>query len=333
MTNLSAFARLLDEGLARRDLTLHRVVQHLARRGQTVSASTLSLWRRGRTRPSAQRSGELLTALEQVLRLEPGSLLRALDEPDVGAPDWWAQRVPIHEFDDAEQALEEFRRATGLDQPDDLDRVRVHTQVDVDLAGDVERIVHNAVLRAARDGARRLGVYHFTDFLTADGQPSLFELDRVLGGQVVQQVEFGHLGASAAVIELDEILTKGEMTHLVVEWVRVTDPPPKNEGGDFFEARSPWPVGRVSVEACFAGPTPATARSWAVSTLGGHARLTDTPAQELGPSHCIQAHAEDVVGGGVRLQWTWAPEDNQPIGPEQGESCAGDDPCGGDPDG
>lgn len=307
----TAFARVLDEGLSARGMPLDRVVEHVARRGQRCSASTLSLWRRGRTRPSEARSGAVLGVLEEILRLRPDTLREALAQPDVETPEWWGQRVPIHERDDVQQALHDFRVTTGLDHQDDLERLRVHTKVEIGRDRTVDRIQHSAVLRAQRDDARRIGVYHYTDEMTPDGQPSVFELGPTIGGHPVQVAEFGQLGASAAVIELDRPLARGEMTQLVIEWVRVTEAPSATtQGEDFYEVRSPWPVRHLGIEACFLGDPPTGARGWSVQEAEGTARLGELPSFEMAPSHCLQVAADDVVGGGVRLAWSWGPPDD-----------------------
>ncbi|MGD8148842.1 hypothetical protein [Ornithinimicrobium sp. Y1694] len=154
------FARVLDHAFTRRNLPLERVVTHLAREGAQCSASTLSLWRRGRTRPSLARSEATVVALEQVLELEDGSLMAALAEPDPGAPEWWDRLIPIHDFHDPQKAFQEFREATGMSETDGLERLRVHTRVDVGESCGVETMVHSVVLRANKGwGAADGGVF------------------------------------------------------------------------------------------------------------------------------------------------------------------------------
>lgn len=88
------FAEVLDQALSERGLALERVVDHLKRRGVSCSISTLSLWRRGRTRPSLARSGAVLHTLESVLDLERDVLVDALAVPRPESPAGGTSRPP-----------------------------------------------------------------------------------------------------------------------------------------------------------------------------------------------------------------------------------------------
>lgn len=301
----SAFAQVLDSALSRLGMPLDRVVEHVARRGARCSVSTLSLWRRGRTRPSLARSAGVLAALDDVLDLPAGALEQALAEPDVGAAEWWASRVPIHQVADVHEAFRTFREVTGLEGDDDLERLRGHLRVELGEDRTVRRTVYSQLVRARRDGAQRLGGYRYTEERTADDQPAVFELESVLGGRVVHQADFTHLGATALLLELDQPLPAGEVAPLELTWHRLTDPPPL-QGWGAYEIRHPWPIGQLSMEACFRPEdVPTAVQGVAVPRLDGHQALADQPATALPPGACLELSADHVLGGGVRLAWTW----------------------------
>ncbi|MEU9132297.1 hypothetical protein AB0D08_30010 [Kitasatospora sp. NPDC048540] len=68
----------LRTAIATRGLALHRVQQHLARRGVQVGVTTLSYWQQGRRRPERAESLRAVQQLEEVLDLPAHSLTRLL---------------------------------------------------------------------------------------------------------------------------------------------------------------------------------------------------------------------------------------------------------------
>ncbi|HEX6344289.1 helix-turn-helix transcriptional regulator [Umezawaea sp.] len=70
------FGDALTRAIEASGLSLERIQHHLARRGAQVSVSTLSYWRRGRSRPERPESLRVVTLLEEVLGVD--DLLRGL---------------------------------------------------------------------------------------------------------------------------------------------------------------------------------------------------------------------------------------------------------------
>lgn len=66
----------LRAAIRRRGLTLERLRVHLARRGISVGLSSLSNWQNGHSRPETAASLRAMTALEEILGVPPGSLVR-----------------------------------------------------------------------------------------------------------------------------------------------------------------------------------------------------------------------------------------------------------------
>ncbi|WP_371498838.1 hypothetical protein OG871_22790 [Kitasatospora sp. NBC_00374] len=72
------FHLALRTAIAARGLALHRVQQHLARRGVRVGVTSLSYWQQGRRRPERPESLRAVRLLEDVLDLPTHSLTRLL---------------------------------------------------------------------------------------------------------------------------------------------------------------------------------------------------------------------------------------------------------------
>src|SRR4051794_30388853 len=79
------FHAALRAGIRERGLTLERLRWHLARRGIPIGLSSLSQWQHGHTRPGRDNSLRAVEALEEILRLPPGSLTRLLAVEDFPA--------------------------------------------------------------------------------------------------------------------------------------------------------------------------------------------------------------------------------------------------------
>lgn len=74
------FAEALAKAVAASGLSLERIQHHLELRGVQVSLSTLSYWRRGRSRPERPESLQAVAALEEILKLAPGTLTGSLGD-------------------------------------------------------------------------------------------------------------------------------------------------------------------------------------------------------------------------------------------------------------
>ncbi|MER5442628.1 hypothetical protein [Streptomyces sp. NPDC002790] len=72
------FHSALRAAIAARQLPLHRVRHHLARRGVTIGVTSLSYWQHGARRPQRPESMRAVRALEEILELPEESLIRLL---------------------------------------------------------------------------------------------------------------------------------------------------------------------------------------------------------------------------------------------------------------
>ncbi|MET7270915.1 XRE family transcriptional regulator [Streptomyces flaveolus] len=157
-----AFALAFREAVQRRGLSLDRVRERLAAQGISISLATLSYWQRGRSQPEQAHSLRAVDALETILGL-PAGTLRSLIGPSrprgriTGeAPGLDASRQVLGEQSHVELALgEEFPQFN-----DDLLPLSIHETVRIDEHRRCQAVTVEQVMRATRDGARRITVVH-----------------------------------------------------------------------------------------------------------------------------------------------------------------------------
>ncbi|MFI5825757.1 hypothetical protein ACIA6C_00620 [Streptomyces sp. NPDC051578] len=156
------FHLALRAALTARGLPLHRVQHRLAAQGIKVGVTSLSYWQQGARRPQRPESLRAVRALEQILELPEGTLLRLLPAPQAArsAP----SRPPARSYRalvSAGAAVDEL--LAGLELPADggLHTVGHHERVRVGARGELLDRTSQHVVRAHRDGVDRyLAVHH-----------------------------------------------------------------------------------------------------------------------------------------------------------------------------
>ncbi|MBT2482258.1 hypothetical protein [Streptomyces sp. ISL-94] len=156
------FHLALRAALAARGLPLHRVQHRLAARGIKVGVTSLSYWQQGARRPRHAESLRAVTALEQILELPDGALVRLLRTPDPGPgpaspPAARSYRALISVGAAVEQLLE------GMELPPDggLHSLGHHERVRVGPGGEMRSRASQQIVRAHRDGVDRyLAIHH-----------------------------------------------------------------------------------------------------------------------------------------------------------------------------
>ncbi|MGR4883793.1 hypothetical protein ACIPUC_30860 [Streptomyces sp. LARHCF249] len=155
------FHLALRAALAARGLPLHRVQHRLAARGIKVGVTSLSYWQQGARRPRHPESLRAVTALEQILDLPDGALLRLLSspEPDPGParPAARSYRALFSGGDTVERLLD------GMELPSDggLHSLGHHERVRIGPAGEMRARESQQIVRAHRDGVDRyLAIHH-----------------------------------------------------------------------------------------------------------------------------------------------------------------------------
>jgi hypothetical protein len=295
-----AFAVGLATAIAASGLSLDRVQHRLAQRGVQVSLSTLSYWRRGRSRPERAESLRAVRALEEALDLQPGSLLallgpprprgRWLSQPCIGLEQLW-------EGDDADDLLHVLARI-DLPAADRLSYLSVH---DEQIVGPDRRetlMRSRGVVRAETDGVdRTVAVYRAGP---GDHGPARI--------RALSQCRLGrtrtHEASKFTVAEVifDRVLRKGDTAVFSYETVPAAAVP-----GDCCERRFNRPIPQYVLNVEF-HPDAVPAR------CVGYARdATEEGGTEeelwIGTTHSAHVVAHQVQPGLVGIRWEW--DDNQ----------------------
>ncbi|MFE6836118.1 hypothetical protein ACFVFI_14990 [Streptomyces sp. NPDC057705] len=155
------FHLALRAALAARGLPLHRIQHRLAAQGIKVGVTSLSYWQQGARRPRHPESLRAVTALEQILDLPDGALVRLLSAPHPapgpGRPATRSYRALFSMGGTVERLLD------GMELPPDggLHSLGHHERVRIGPAGELRVRESQQIVRAHRDGVDRyLAVHH-----------------------------------------------------------------------------------------------------------------------------------------------------------------------------
>lgn len=281
-----SFAHTLRHAIDLRGLALERVRDHLAQRGVLVSVATLSYWQSGRSQPGRKASMAAIPHLEEVLALDPGTLLQTLP-----ATRDRMRRTPARELD---VLWPEPSRIDILGRLDtrwdaDLDRVTLH---DVLRIGPDRRQVGLTVrqlLRARVDGPDRRVVMHSQDDATAP-LPTIEVVQGCRLGRVERSHQDGVVGAELVFFRP---LRRGET--VIVEYQLASPSPGPMDTEYVRRLRSPMREYLLEVEF---DPDALP------SSVLGFTEQRQGPV-ELDPSHrCHLAHT-DATPGTTGITWSW----------------------------
>lgn len=300
-----SFAARLDEALTLRDLTLERVAARLAARGERLSVSTLSLWRRGRTVPRRAAALEAVAALEEVLDLPAGHLTDAARTAAPGTPRWWSAPTEVQSIPHHGIVAAEFRDELGLGDRDDFHMLLTHEVVRIDDRRRLARVEATDVVRATRDGCERMILTTFSSYRDEDGEmvlriPHLHSGGRV--GRVRERRDTGHVGWE---IIFDRRLQAGETVVLEYDVVPERPEPPEVQNGrvghDIYTGR---PLKEITLEAVFAVQDPPT-RVWSSRVTDRRQDLDTAEETEVPLINGSASASMRWMTGGLRLGWTW----------------------------
>ncbi|MFI5618342.1 hypothetical protein [Streptomyces sp. NPDC051567] len=156
------FHLALRAALAARGLPLHRVQHRLAAQGIKVGVTSLSYWQQGVRRPRHAESLRAVGALEQILDLPDGTLVRLLSAPEPGTTARPSAR-PYRALVGVGAAVEALLE--GLELPPDggLHTVGHHERVRIGPGGELRGRESQQIVRAHRDGVDRYLAVHQGD--------------------------------------------------------------------------------------------------------------------------------------------------------------------------
>jgi hypothetical protein len=287
------FDAALQAAVRARGLTLDRLRAHLARRGVPVALSTLSDWQHGKRRPATAGSLRTVQALEDVLGLRPGTLVRLLVDPPANDPAQQARRR--RGLDDRSGDLARLldripgARATTLS-----DMVSDHQAYTIGPDRRLATLWCRKVIRARHDGIDRYVLRYFGD---PGCDADLVDIRPLLNcrlGQVVQTA-----GIVVAELRFDQRLRAGDAWVFEIE---ITDPTgqPTTECAHGFRA----PDEQYLMEVRFDPATlPVDCHSFAQTDL--YERRQRTNDLVLNQHHAVHLLTGGLSGGVVGIGWRW----------------------------
>ncbi|MFE2327197.1 hypothetical protein ACFXD5_25300 [Streptomyces sp. NPDC059385] len=155
------FHLALRAALAARGLPLHRVQHRLAARGIKVGVTSLSYWQQGARRPRHPESLRAVTALEQILELPDGSLVRLLTAPEPAPGPTRPAARSYRALLGMGGAVERMLDAMELPSDGGLHSLGHHERVRIGPAGELRARDSQQIVRAHRDGVDRyLAIHH-----------------------------------------------------------------------------------------------------------------------------------------------------------------------------
>lgn len=173
-------------------LTLDRLRTHLARRGLRVGLSSLSDWQTGRSLPGRADAARVVSALEELLELEPSALARLLSGDE-------AQRK-FAKVGVVAELLDQM----GKPGDQTLDILSQHHKVTLDSEGRTASIWSRTVVRAPRNGVDRYVGCYFDDC-----EPSLFQVRALSNCRLGRRLEHPTDPAVAYELIFDQSLGQG----------------------------------------------------------------------------------------------------------------------------
>ncbi len=154
-----AFAHGLHIAIEASGLSLYTLQQQLSARGATVSVTTLSYWRRGRSQPERMVSLRAVALLEEILGLPEQALSGLLGSPRLRGR-WAAQRQKhdarrIDELWPDDPWLLQVLEELDAPPPESLERLSIHDSYHVDARQGRRLLRVRQVVRATTDRVSR----------------------------------------------------------------------------------------------------------------------------------------------------------------------------------
>ncbi|MCP2327115.1 transcriptional regulator with XRE-family HTH domain [Hamadaea flava] len=290
------FSAALHLAIEDRGLRLEEIQEKLAAAGVTVSLTTLSYWRRGRSRPERPDSMKAVRLLEEILALPPESLIAQLG-PRRPRGRWLTQPPGTLDIDRLfEDATSVSRMIGELDRwlNHELTRLSLHDLYLV--GGDRQEIslTCRQVLRSNVDRlSRTVGIFR-TDDLKAFTDIRALRNCRL--GRVRTDAASGLL---AAEIIFDRMLARGDT--VVIEYAFLSDSATPTE--TYYRGFN-VPVSEYVLEVQF-DQRAVPARCYRYERRAIHAPDQGVREIWIGSTHGAHLVASDVPPGIVGMRWEW----------------------------
>ena len=290
----NAFPTFLRTTIKERGVSLTVLAEQLRAQGRGVSKSTLSHWQSGRSYPDPQRSLGTLTALEDILGLDPGALIDRLQ-----APRRRGRSVPDFETGDDIPVPEVFREgllALGFEGPRQIPHTRVvHELLEVDSSRAVQRFTFHVLVRARADGIVRLPALFSFEDEHLESAPPMFAMSGCRIGTTFEDDKNCIYGMA---VEAEGFVQTGTLVFFSYGYIVPVDA--QRLQGVFHSV--PHRASELVVEAAFRGPDlPLGLRTFRDPHDGEE---VEVPAQLDGRGH-IQSAAMNFGPGAVGIRWRW----------------------------
>lgn len=280
------FADALRAAIVERGLSLDRLRYHLRARGHELSIATLSYWQSGRSRPERASSLTALGALEDILLVPEGSLLRLLPPTRTPVTDGAAVQL----FDAEDQQVEMLLARLGTARDQGYIRISLYERIEVDRDGGVGTRVVREVVQATQDGLAAFPVS--TRHETPGGQAVLRAVLNCSIGEVLRRPH-----GVAGQIVLDRPLRLGEAA--VVEYAFEVEGEPPRETS--WERQCTGRLRQLHVEIQFAGPDRLPLVAEVFTRVGD--RVTIEPIGIV--DHRLSCLTQDFGPGVYGVRWRW----------------------------
>lgn len=301
--NSDDFASRLDRAIDSQGIPLARLSTLLGEQGVPCSASTLSLWRNGRTRPKRAGALRTIAVLETILGTEPGHLVEAPREAGPGSARWWSTSTdapPASSVSCAGEVVEEFGLAeprglrclsvAAIEEYDELRRyVCTHVSVVVQSAAD---LCEQAIASAARShGDAQAG--------------AMRRIEPGIGARLGRVRELPEHGETVCELIFDMPLRRGEITAFDYT---VTSDAGREETGPGWHSHlmaAHQPVAQFTVGVRFhPDALPTEVRGTVVTGRpDGAGDLDDQPITVHGGAAVLSTSY--LTSGEAGVRWTW----------------------------
>ncbi len=291
----SAVLHLAIEASGKR---LEEIQERLAEQGISVSLTTLSYWRRGRSRPERPDSLRAVRLLEEILGLPTESLISQLG-PRRPRGRWLAHPAGFLDIDRLFEDSTSVEKMLGeLDNRmhQEITRLSLHDLYVLGAERQEISLSTRQVLRANVDKvSRAVGVFRTDD--TSGPRMKIHAVRNCRVGRLRSDVDGGLL---AAELIFDRVLAAGET--VVVEYEFLS---PSVEAANNYYRAFAGPVGEFVLQVQFdAGAVPARCYRFERRTVAA----PDQGVKEvwIGNTHGAHLVAYDVPPGIMGMRWEWS---------------------------
>jgi hypothetical protein len=272
-----------------RGLSLDRLRSRLVHRDLPVALSSLSDWQHGRRRPAGERSRAAVRALEEILGVPAGALIRLLDEAT----------GPGGGLDDNEGPLGELLdQLPGSRTVHAFDVLSEHDKVVIDARRRTARLWSRTAVRARTGGIDRFHLRYFGDAGCDIERVHVDAVENCRLGQVLRHPA----GVLVAELLFGEPLEAGQ-TWVLENRVRDGTGAPSTEYAHGFREDGYQYVMEVRFDPA---ALPVECHAFAQSDL--HDVRHRTGALTLNHHHGVHLFANGPRGGLLGIGWSWPGE-------------------------